>query len=97
VQTNTIYGSTESGVHFDDSCGSGNNNTATGNTINEACAGILLGTGTSNTSTPNNFFDVTNTTLSGDVCPAVVGSAKAGEPSGKPRALRPSPYRPGRR
>jgi hypothetical protein len=98
VQTNTIYGSTESGVHFDDACGSGNNNTATGNTINEACAGILLGTGTSNTSTPNNFFDVTNTTLSGDVCPAPVsGSAKTGDASGKQRALRPSPYRPGRR
>ena len=41
VSKNLIYGSAESGVHVDDSCGSGNSNTVQNNTINEACAGIL--------------------------------------------------------
>ena len=67
ARTNTVYGSAESGIHVDDSCGSGNNNTVTGNTINEACAGVLLGTGTGNVTSPNTFFNVTNTTLAGDV------------------------------
>jgi len=95
VHANTIYGSAESGVHLDDSCGSGNNNTATSNVINEACAGILLGTGTGNTSAPNTFSNVTNTTLAGDVCPALMvdGVAKTGTTSRK-QALRPSPYKP---
>ena len=54
-------------------------NTVIHNTINEACAGILAGTGTSgNTTTPNTFFNVTNIILSGDVCPAATaGSAQA--------------------
>jgi parallel beta helix pectate lyase-like protein len=98
AQSNVIYGSTESGVHEDDSCGgTGNNNTVTGNNIHEACAGILLGTGTGNTSSPNEFFDVTNTTLAGDVCPAAVAAATAGESSLKRPALRPSPYKPSRK
>jgi len=45
-----------------------NNNTITGNTINEACAGILLGMGLGNTVTPNTFMNVGNTTLAGDSC-----------------------------
>ena len=41
---NTVVGSDESAVHIDDSCGTGANaDTATGNTINNACAGILVG------------------------------------------------------
>lgn len=91
VQSNTIYGSTESGIHLDDSCGSGNNNTATSNTINGACAGILLGTGSGNTYSPNTFYNVTNTTLAGDVCLA------APQAGAKQKRLRPSPYRPGRK
>jgi hypothetical protein len=67
---NTISGNAESAVHLDSSCTStGNNNNVTKNTIQETCAGILEGTGTSfNTTTPNTFFDVTNTTLAGDTC-----------------------------
>jgi hypothetical protein len=75
VKSNTIYGSAQSGVHVDDSCGSGNNNTVTNNSINEACAGVLLGTGTGTTTTGNSFYSVVNTTLGGDVCPAVVAAA----------------------
>jgi parallel beta-helix repeat protein len=78
VQGNVIYGSSQDGIHLDGSCsGSGSGNTVTGNTINEACAGILLGTGTNNTITPNTFMNVTHTTLAGDVCPLPVAPAGA--------------------
>jgi hypothetical protein len=98
---NMIYGSAQSGVHVDDECPgpgstpSGNNNTVTGNTINEACAGILLGSGSGNTTSPDTFFNVVNTTLGGDSCPVVVGSIanKAGAKSDKQQSLRPSPYK----
>jgi hypothetical protein len=70
AETNTIGGSAQSAVHLDSSCTStGNGNTVTKNTIQETCAGILEGTGTSgNTTSPNTFFDVTNTVLAGDTC-----------------------------
>jgi parallel beta-helix repeat protein len=93
VKSNTIYGSAESGIHLDDSCGSGNNNSVTANTINEACAGILLGTGSNPTISPNTFLNVTNTTLAGDVCTPAAG-VKAGGVSQKRPSLRPSPYKP---
>ena len=93
ARTNTDYGSADSGIHVDDSCGSGNNNTVTGNTINEACAGVLLGTGTGNVTSPNTFFNVTNTTLAGDVCtPTPQRGAKRS--ATKPR---PSPFTPNRK
>jgi hypothetical protein len=94
AKSNTIYGSAQSGVHADDSCGSGNNNTVTNNTINEACAGILLGTGTGTISSPNTFFNVTNTTQAGDVCTPAPGSAARG--LAKHSSLRPSPFKPNR-
>jgi hypothetical protein len=96
VKTNSIYGSTESGIHVDDTCGSGNSNTVTGNTINEACAGVLLGTGSSNTTSPNTYLNVVNTTLAGDVCPVAAGSNEKAAGS-KTRRLRPSPYKSGRK
>jgi hypothetical protein len=96
VKSNTIYGSAESGVHVDDSCGSGNNNTVTNNTINEACAGILLGTGTGTAYSPNTFYNVTKTTLAGDVCPSASTPTTAGT-SGKHSSLRPSPFTPNRK
>jgi parallel beta-helix repeat protein len=77
VTGNVIYGSSQDGIHADDSCGgTGINNVITGNTINEACAGILLGTG-SNTVTPNTFMNVSHTTLAGDVCPLPVAPVGA--------------------
>jgi hypothetical protein len=93
ARTNTIYGSAQSGIHVDDSCGSGNNNTVTGNTINEACAGVLLGTGTGNVTSPNTFFNVTNTTLAGDTCPATPERG-AKRSAAKPH---PSPFTPNRK
>jgi hypothetical protein len=101
IESNTMYGSTESGVHIDDTCTSstysttsGNNNTVTKNVILEACAGVLLGTGTGNTVTPNTFFDVTNTTQSGDVCPLASASVALHKLPSKAHV---SPYKPVRK
>jgi parallel beta-helix repeat protein len=97
VKSNIIYGSTEAGVHMDDTCGgTGNGNTVTNNTINEACAGILLGTGTNPTPVPNTYFNVTKTTLAGDVCPVAAATAVKGTKT-QQASPRPSPYKPTRK
>ncbi len=82
VQSNSIIGSqTESGIHLDDQCPgpgsttSGVNNSVANNTINEPCAGILLGSSAPNTVGPNTFFNVTHTTLAGNSCPAAAAAA----------------------
>ncbi len=97
AESNTIYGSAESGVHVDDECppSTGSHNTVTSNTINEACAGILLGTGSSNTTAPNTFMNVTNTTLAGDTCTPLdqVRSNTREGSSAQHQSLRPSPYK----
>jgi hypothetical protein len=97
VTSNTIFGSAESGIHIDDTCtGTGNNNVITKNTINEGCAGILLGTGTTgNTTSPDTFFNVVNTTLAGDTCTPPAYVAKNG--SRKHVGHRRSPYVPTRK
>jgi parallel beta-helix repeat protein len=89
AQSNVIYGSAQSGIHVDGEClpSAGINNTVMSNTINEACAGILLGTGTPNTIGSNVFLNVTNTKLAGDTCTPLYG------PSEKHQSLRPSPYK----
>jgi hypothetical protein len=95
AEFNTIYGSAQSGIHVDDEClpSTGSGNTVTSNTINEACAGILLGSGASNTTAPNTFSNVTNTTLAGDVCSPADGvtANTHGALSEKRSSLRPSP------
>jgi parallel beta-helix repeat protein len=77
VTGNSVFSSNQGGIHLDSSCGStGNNNTVSNNAVNEACAGILLGSGSGNTiSTNNTIANVANTTLAGDVCPAVAPAA----------------------
>ncbi len=97
AESNVIYGSAQSGIHVDDECppSTGSGNTVTSNTINEACAGILLGTGSGNTTAPNTFLNVTNTTLAGDTCTPLAGpreNAREGS-SGKHQLLRPLPYK----
>jgi len=89
AKSNIIYGSSQDGIHTDDTCppSTGSSNTVTGNTINEACAGILLGSGSGNTTAPNSFLNVTNTTLAGDTCAPLDG------PSEKHQSLRPSAYK----
>jgi hypothetical protein len=102
VESNILYGSAEAGVHVDDTCTSstwgtvsGDNNTVSSNTINEACAGVLEGTGTGNVYTPvNAFANVTNTTLAGDLCSTgPTANAKVGSPSGRRRSYRTSPFK----
>lgn len=94
VHSNVIYGSSQDAIHADDSCGgTGNNNFITANTINETCAGILLGTGWGNTVSPNMFMNVASTTLEGDVCPVVSSTADVSKGHGSNAthpSLRPS-------
>jgi hypothetical protein len=97
AKLNTVYGSAQSAFHADDGCGSGNNNTITNNTVNEACAGILLGTGTGTSFSSNTFLNVTHTTLPGDVCSAPPEDAKTGGANGKQPSPRPSPFKPNRK
>ena len=96
AKSNTVYGNAESGIHLDDTCGGGNGNTATGNIVNEACAGILLGTGTTgNTYSPNSYFNVVNTTMTGDTCTSPTYGPAAG--AAKASRARPSAYIPRRK
>jgi len=69
ITGNVVNNSTESGIHLDSTCGStGSGNFAAHNTIDEACVGMLVG-GTGNTTSPDTYFNVTNTILFGtDVC-----------------------------
>ena len=70
VTGNTVFSSDEAGIHLDSSCGStGSGNSVSSNTVNEACAAILLG-GSGNTVGTNTYANVTHTTLAGDVCTA---------------------------
>jgi parallel beta-helix repeat protein len=80
ITGNTIFNSSQSGIHLDASCtGTGTGNAVTGNTILEsACAGILADPGTGVVGATNVFytvpFPVTNSTAS---CPAPSGPARA--------------------
>lgn len=89
--SNTVFNSAGAGVHIDSLCTeggnpTGNDTTVTRNTINEACAGVLTGTGASPAPSLNIFYNVGQTTFAGDSCPAPA-AARA-----RPR-LRPSPKR----
>jgi len=81
AQGNSISGSDEAGVHIDDSCtGSATGNKVTNNTINSACAGLLIGPGASGSTTaPNTFFNVSTVMKSGsNVCtPPLAVSVRA--------------------
>jgi parallel beta-helix repeat protein len=76
VISNTVFSSSRAGIHLDGSCSStstGNNNTVSRNVVNDACAGILLGSGAGNKFfIGNTFANVANTTLAGDTCSTVV-------------------------
>jgi len=81
VQNNTVNGSDEAAIHIDSSCtnfgggNTGSGNMISGNVINQACAGILRGTRAgNNTIGTNTFYDVRNTTLTADQCPAAAAS-----------------------
>ncbi len=73
VTKNTVFGSDESAIHVDDTCtGTSTGNSVANNTINSACAGILIGPSGSGSTSPNTYYNVTTEILSGsDVCPLV--------------------------
>jgi parallel beta-helix repeat protein len=92
VSGNVVFSSGQAGIHLDSSCGStGNNNIVSTNIVNEACAGILRGTGTGNTfPLPNLVANVANTSLDGDVCtPTVLSPRRVGSPGHNSRPARP--------
>jgi parallel beta-helix repeat protein len=68
ITGNTVNGSDEAGIHLDALCtGTSTGNTAKNNTINSACAGVLFGTA-GNVITPNTYYNVVTSTVSGDAC-----------------------------
>jgi parallel beta-helix repeat protein len=92
ISGNTVFSSGQAGIHLDSSCGStGANNIVSKNTVNEACAGILLGSGGGNTfPMPNIVANVANTTLAGDVCtPTMLTARRSGSPGRSARPARP--------
>ena len=89
--SNKINGSDEAGVHVDDTCTGATGNTATLNTINSACAGILIGpTASGSTTSPNTYFNVGTLQLSGtNVCTPALAPVKKSAVSKLPRPARP--------
>lgn len=90
--SNTVFNSSASGVHLDSQCtepdssASGASSTATNNTVNEACTGVLTGSSGS-TASGTVTFNVVETTASGDACPVGNGgtSVKVGKLKTQPR------------
>jgi hypothetical protein len=77
---NTVFNSSGAGVHLDSECMepsgmSGANSSATHNTVNEACAGVLLGG--SGTASGTVTYNVVETTAMGDTCPTGNGGSSA--------------------
>jgi len=73
--SNTVFNTSGSGIHIDSTCTestgtTGNNTTVTKNTINEACAGVLTGSGTGSSQSANIFYNVAQVAQAGDSCPS---------------------------
>jgi nitrous oxidase accessory protein NosD len=95
VHGNTIHGSDESAIHVDSSCGPVTGNVVNGNSINEACAGIMLGTAAGTNSIGSNaFFNTRNTVLTADRCTAPLAAAQQLNTASAAKSPRPSPARP---
>jgi len=79
VKTNTLSFNNPAGVFLDNACGStATANVVTSNTLNEGCAGILVTPGVSgNTVSPNTFFNINYTQLSGTTCSPTLGPARS--------------------
>jgi Right handed beta helix region len=98
VIANSIFSSVRAGIHLDGSCSptsTGNNNSVSRNVVNDACAGILLGSGTGNRFFGGNAFaNVANTTLMGDTCTAAAPSVRANSQLVSAASHPASPVRP---
>jgi Periplasmic copper-binding protein (NosD) len=99
VQRNVINGSDEAGIHLDGvECDEIEGNQISDNTISGACSGILVGTAVAsgaNNIGANTFFNVRDTVLTADECPAQVvrfSGLRGGAASS--RGSRPQPARP---
>jgi hypothetical protein len=58
VTGNVVNGSDEAAIHIDGSCGPSTGSTVKSNTINSACAGVLIGAGSSvAASSPNTYYN----------------------------------------
>jgi parallel beta-helix repeat protein len=90
ITSNTLVNSGQSAIHFDTTSGcNAQGNTASDNVITEACAGVLKGVNSGNTSSENKYYDTEFFDLAGDSCPAISASSKprvsvATKASGKP-------------
>jgi len=89
--SNTVYNSSGAGIHLDSQCTestgtSGNNSSALNNTVNEACAGVLLGNGTGTSQSNTAVYNVGQVVLAGDSCS--VGTSKVAKVR-----LKPAPFR----
>lgn len=82
IQANQIsdtFEQTGPAIQIDSSCvsGAGNNNTVKGNTLNGACVGTLVSSGTTgNIFSGNSTFNVANVTLSGQSCSAAFAAVR---------------------
>jgi hypothetical protein len=98
VISNTVFSSGRAGIHLDGACSAtstGNNNIVSRNVVNDACAGILLGSGTGNEFfIGNTFANVANTTLAGDTCSTVAPAAVQPRSQLATTAHNSSPVRP---
>ncbi len=79
ITGNVVNGSDESAIHVDGECGTASTATVSNNTVNFACAGILVGPNSSlNAMTGNVFANVATNVLTGsDSCP-ISGDARVG-------------------
>jgi hypothetical protein len=95
IASNNIYTSGQSGIHLDTTCGStGNSNLVELNVVNEACAGILLGSGTGNTIMGNTIASVDFIGLAGDTCTTVMPPAARAKREVSAHGHAASPARP---
>jgi hypothetical protein len=79
VSSNIVNGSDQSAIHIDSECGGPSTATVNSNTINLACAGILVGSGSvANGMSGNVYANVASDVLTGsDTCP-VNGNTQLG-------------------
>jgi nitrous oxidase accessory protein NosD len=95
VHGNTVNGSDEAAIHMDSACGPVTNNVVSGNTVNDACAGIMVGAAAgSNSIGINEFLNTRNTVLTADRCTPPLNLVHRPNTSSAAQTRKPSPARP---